>query len=66
MIWVPCDKLLPDRDGIYIVTTANGAIRIDRFVDGAWGLCRPRTTNDKGRCRPHKAWTYLPKPYKEK
>lgn len=61
--WIPCDKYLPDRDGVYLVTTVNGGIRIDRFVDGAWGLCLPRAKN-KGRYRPHIAWTFLPKPYK--
>ena len=60
--WIECDKFLPDKDGVYLVTTANGKVRIDRFVDGAWGLCMPRH-NDKGRYRPHLAWSYMPKPY---
>lgn len=60
--WIPCDKFLPERDGVYLVTTSNGKVRIDRFVGGAWGLCMPRH-NDKGRYKPHKAWTYMPKPY---
>lgn len=64
-IWIPCDRFLPDRDGTYLVTTANGKIRLDRFVDGAWGLCLPRPKNNKGRYRPHKAWAYLPKAYGE-
>ena len=56
--WIPCDKFLPDKDGIYLVTTVNGKIRMDRFVDGEWGMCK--------RCRIHLAWTYLPKPYEKK
>ena len=63
--WVPCDKFLPDKEGVYLVTTANGKIRLDRFFGGAWGLCLARPSNDKGRYRPHKAWMFLPKPYKE-
>lgn len=61
--WIPCDKFLPERNGTYLVTTANGKIRMDRFVDGAWGLCLARPKSDKGRYRPHLAWMYLPKPY---
>lgn len=62
--WIPCDKFTPDRDGTYLVTTVNGAIRIDRFVDGEWGLCMARH-NNRGRYRPHRAWAYLPKPFSE-
>lgn len=61
--WIPCDTLLPDRNGTYLVTTAKGKIRMDRFIDGAWGLCLPRPKNGKGRYKPHKAWAYLPRPY---
>ena len=53
---------LPDREGTYLVTTANGKIRLDRFVDGAWGLCLARPSNDKGRYKPHLAWMFLPRP----
>lgn len=60
-IWIPCNKFLPERDGTYLIVTANGKIRIDRFVDGAWGLCLARPNNNKGRYRPHLAWAYLPK-----
>lgn len=60
--WIPCDKFLPERNGTYLVTTANGKIRMDRFVDGAWGLCLARPKNDKGRYRPHLAWMFLPRP----
>lgn len=35
--WIPCDKFVPDREGKYLVTTVNGAVRIDRWADGAWG-----------------------------
>lgn len=62
--WIPCDKFVPDREGKYLVTTVNGAVRIDRWSDGAWGACMPHVKN-KGRYRPHVAWQYLPKPYKE-
>lgn len=62
--WIPCDKFLPDRDGTYLITTANGKIRLDRWCNGAWGLCLARPSNDKGRYRPHKAWQYLPNPAK--
>ena len=57
--WLPCDRFLPDRDGKYLVTTAKGAVIIDRFIDGAWAKCVP-TVKGKGRYRPHKAWTFLP------
>lgn len=60
--WIPCDKFLPDRNGTYLVTTVNGKVRIDRFVDGAWGLCLARPKNDKGRYRPHIAWSFMPRP----
>lgn len=60
--WIPCDKFLPERNGTYLVTTANGKIRMDRFVDGAWGLCLARPKNSKGRYRPHLAWMFLPHP----
>lgn len=60
MIWTPCDKKNPDKEGTYMVTTAHGAIRFDRFVDGKWGLCNPQC---RGRYKPHKAWAYMPKPY---
>ena len=62
--WISCNKLLPDRDGVYLVTTANGKIRLDRWIDGAWGLCLARPKG-KGRYRPHKAWTFLPRPYED-
>lgn len=60
--WIPCDKFQPDRDGTYLVTTANGKIRFDKFVDGVWCLCIPRARTG-GRYRPHRAWMYLPRPY---
>lgn len=57
--WIPCDKFLPDKDGMYLVTTAKGAVIIDRFIDGAWAKCLP-SVKGKGRYSPHKAWTFLP------
>lgn len=62
MIWIPCDKKQPDEDGIYLVTTVNGKVRIDRYVDGQWGLCSPRNMA-RGRYRPHLAWMRLPSAY---
>lgn len=59
--WIECDKFLPDKDGVYLVTTANGKIRLDRFVGGSWGLCQARHTS-KGRYRLHLAWMFLPRP----
>ena len=61
--WIPCDTFLPDKDGVYLVTTARGKMIMDRFIDGAWAKCLP-TVKGKGRYDPHIAWTYLPKPYK--
>lgn len=57
--WIECDKFLPDKDGVYLVTTAKGAVIIDRFIDGAWAKCLP-SVKGKGRYSPHKAWTFLP------
>ena len=57
--WLPCDRFLPDRDGKYLVTTAKGAVIIDRFIDGAWAKCVP-TVKGKGRYEKHLAWTFLP------
>lgn len=59
--WIPCDKFLPDKEGVYLVTTVNGKIRLDRFTDGVWGLCVARHSK-KGRYRPHLAWMFLPRP----
>lgn len=61
--WVPCAAFLPYKDGVYLVTTANGKIIMDRFIDGSWAKCTP-TVKGKGRYKPHIAWTFLPKPYK--
>lgn len=33
-VWIPCDKLQPDKDGTYLVTTANGKVRLDRYSYG--------------------------------
>lgn len=63
MIWTPCDKKQPDRDGTYIVTTAKGAVRFDRYVDGEWAMCHPQC---RGAYKPHKAWGYVPQAYEAK
>ena len=65
MIWIPCDKQEPPKDGTYMVTTANGKIRFDRYVDGTWSLCVPRAKTH-GRYRPHLAWSYMPESYQPK
>lgn len=62
MIWTPCEKLQPPKDGMYLVTTAKGAVRFDRFVDGVWGLCNPKSR--KRYKEPHVAWTRVPHPAK--
>lgn len=64
--WINADIFNPKEVGSYLVTTANGKIRIDRFDGEGWGLCQPRTQikeRDKGRYKPHRAWTFLPKAY---
>lgn len=63
VIWTPCDRLQPRQDGTYLVTTAKGKVRFDRFVDGEWGLCNPQL---RGGYRPHAAWAAVPEPYKPK
>lgn len=63
-VWIPCDKFLPEKEGAYLVTTAQEKIVIDRWTNGAWARCVP-TVKGKGRYKPHKAWMFLPKPYKE-
>ena len=59
--WISCKHFLPAKDGKYLVTTVNGAVRIDRFSHGEWGACMPHAKN-KGVYRPHLAWSYLPRP----
>lgn len=63
MIWIPCDKQAPPKDGTYMVTTAKGAIRFDRYVDGEWAMC---STTIRGRYKPHLAWCYMPEAYQPK
>ena len=60
MIWIPCNKANPDRDGMYLVTTAKGAVRFDRYVDGVWGLCNPKSR--KRYKEQHIALARLPRP----
>ena len=62
--WITCD-INPLTIGAYLVTTANGAVRIDRWDGESWGLCRPRVeikARNKGRYKPHRAWMPLPTP----
>ena len=59
MIWTPCNRMSPPKDGVYMVTTVNGKVRFDRFVDGEWGLCNPQCRSGY---RPHLAWAYPPSP----
>ncbi len=51
----------PLEPGAYLVTTAHGAIRIDRWDGEHWGAC----SKTKGRYKMHLAWCHLPKPYKK-
>lgn len=65
-VWVPA-SMPPVEVGSYLVATANGKLRMDRWDGEQWGLCRPRNelkTIDKGRYKPHKAWCSIP-PYRE-
>ncbi len=59
--WIPCDKINPLKPGAYLVTTAHGKIRIDRWDGEMWAMCNP--ANKRGRYKLHRAFTYLPKPY---
>lgn len=66
--WLPCDRFEPTRPGTYLVTTANGYIRIDRWDGEEWGLCRVRHEvrhRNKGRYRLHRAFAEMPKAYGE-
>lgn len=57
----------PLEAGIYLVTTANNKVRIDRYDGEHWGLCKPRheiRKRHQGRYRLHRAWGHLPRPYK--
>lgn len=46
--------------GFYLVTTANGKVRFDRWDGEHWALCERRG----GRYKMHLAWGHVPKPYK--
>lgn len=62
LIWMPCEEYKPNEIGTYLVVTNNGHLRIDRWDGEMWGLCRPRNqipNRDKGRYKPHKAWSYM-------
>lgn len=68
IVWMPMD-IPPVEAGSYLITTCKDKIRIDRWDGSEWGLCRPRyerNNRDKGRYRPHKAWSYLPPAYDDK
>ena len=45
--WVECNNP-PTKDGVYLVTTANGKV-----------LCLPKV-HGRGRYRPHRAWAKVP------
>ena len=63
LIWIPCE-IPPVEAGSYLVNTAHGKIRIDRYDGHYWGLCKPRaeiSVMDKGRYKPHRAWAIMPK-----
>lgn len=61
--WIPSDYL-PREAGVYLVTTCNDRVVIDRFDGECWGKCRP-TVKGKGHYKLHKAWSVLPFPYRE-
>lgn len=66
--WIPI-RFNPREAGTYLVATHNGAVRLDRWDGESWGLSLPRTATkyrNRGRYKPHIAWTTLPKaPRKE-
>ena len=64
--WIPI-SMKPKEAGTYLVTTANGAVILDRWDGEAWGRCTPRISlkTSKGRYPMHRAWTFMPKGYEE-
>lgn len=66
--WIPCEKYKPNEPGAYLVTTAKGAVMIDRYDGESWARCVPRqgiNGSSKGRYEPHKGWTFLPPPMRD-
>ena len=64
--WIPITH--PPREaGTYLVTTAKGAVILDRWDGETWGRCTPRLSlkHRHGRYPMHRAWTYLPQPSTE-
>lgn len=60
--WIPITH--PPREvGAYLVTTARGKVKIDRWDGEMWSMCNP--ANRRGRYKPHRAWSYLPPPSEE-
>lgn len=57
-------KFMPKEVGTYLVTTAKGAVLLDRWDGETWGRCTPRCGMKRGfgRYSMHKAWTPMPSP----
>ena len=56
--WIPCSERLPEKDGLYLVTTSKGQVQVHVFN---------HTGNSKeywNRC--NMAWMPLPEPYGER
>lgn len=55
--WIPCSKRMPNKEGVYLVSTPNGKEKVDLnyWRGGGWYLFQGRIT----------AWMPLPEPYEE-
>lgn len=65
-VWIPV-RIPPTEVGSYLVTTAKGAIIMDRWDGEHWARCVPRYGIKKrfGSYEQHRGWTYLPQPMSE-
>ena len=59
--WIPCDDRLPHEYDLYLVTTKNGRVKMDRFYPDSniWGI-NTRYGYEKAEYR---AWMRMPRPY---
>lgn len=55
--WIPVTERLPDKDGLYLVTTSKGQVQIHVFSHNG--------NSEECWMRCNKAWMPLPKPYEE-
>ena len=53
--WIPCSERLPEKDGLYLVTTSKGKVQSHVFSHNG---------NSEYWMRFNKAWMPLPEPYK--